>query len=157
QAARGLALVRTDRGLVLAALDARDAFISLYARQPDSRFAQTQEPKVPGTLPVLLAVGDLNGDGRDDLVAVTAGSPQAFVYLHNAAGRFGPTPAYQNAVGVSPSDIQLADVDGDGRLDIVVTNRYSSDVSILLNSAGTPFDTALRFRASTGLCGVDTL
>src|SRR5262249_25133429 len=107
--------------------------------------------------PVLLSAGDLTGDGRDDLVVVTAGSRQAFVFLQDAAGNFGPPPAYQNEVGVSPSDVQLADVDSDGRLDIVVTNRYSSDVSILLNSGSTPFATALRFRAGTGLSGVDTL
>jgi hypothetical protein len=99
--------------------------------------------------------GDLNGDGLDDLVVAAAGSNQVFVYLQNPDGSFGATPSYEAPVGGSPSDLALADVDADGRPDILVTNWFSGDVSVLLNTAGHPFDTENRYRAGTGPYLVD--
>src|SRR5262249_21189355 len=80
---------------------------------------------------------------------------QVIVYFQRADGGFGPAPNYRISVGVDPSAIGLADVDGDGRLDVVVTNQFSGDVSVLLNNAAAPFSSELRFRAGTGLYWVD--
>jgi hypothetical protein len=154
-AARELALVRTGHGLVLAALDARDSALSFYARGPDGTFTRTPGPTIPGILPVRLASGDLNGDGRDDLVVAATGTNQVFVYLQQADGGFGPTPDYQIGVGVNPSAISLTDVNGDGLLDVVVTNQFSGDVSVLLNDPARPFCAELRFRAGIGLYWMD--
>jgi hypothetical protein len=154
-AVRDLALVRTSHGPVLAALDLRDSALSFYSPGPDGTFTRAPGRVVPGLVPVRLASGDLNGDGRDDLVVAATGTNQVFVYLQQADGRFGPAPDYQIGVGVNPSALSLADVDGDGRLDIVVTNQFSGDVSVLLNDAAKPFCSELRFRAGTGLYWVD--
>src|SRR5262249_18208162 len=153
--ARDLAVVSTPRGQRLAALDARSPSLSFYAHQPDGTFAWSAGPKVPGLLPVALATGDLNGDGRTDL-AVAEASGKVFVYLQNAAGGFGPAPDYALGVGLSPSALELVDVDGDKRLDIVVTSRYSGDVSVLRNGPGAPFASELRFRAGTGLYSLNS-
>jgi large repetitive protein len=150
-AARDLAVLSSGGSLVLAALDARSPSLSLYARNTDGSFTRRPGPTVPGALPVRVAAGDLNGDGRDDLVVADAGSDEVLVWLQNAAGGFGPTPDYDLAVGRSPSDLRLVDVDGDGRPDIVVTNQFSGDVSVLRNDPVAPFASALRFRAGIGL------
>src|SRR5207245_9641364 len=83
--------------------------------------------------------------------AVAEAPGKVFLYLQNAAGGFGPAPTYTLGVGLSPSALELVDVDGDGRLDIVVTNRYSGDISVLSNDPQAPFASELRFRAGTGL------
>jgi hypothetical protein len=154
-AVRELALVSTGHGPVLAALDVRDSALSFYARASDGTFTRTPGPVVPAGLPVRLASGDLNGDGRDDLVVAATGTNQVFVYLQKADGGFGPAPDYQSGVGINPSAISLADVDGDGRLDIAITNQFSGDVSVLLNDPRKPFCSELRFRAGIGLYWVD--
>ena len=81
----------------------------------------------------------MSGDGRLDLVVAAAGSNQVFVYLQSAlAGQSAADgfaqrePDFALDVGVSPSAVELADVDGDGRLDIVVTSQFSGDVSVFL-------------------------
>ncbi len=51
-------------------------------------------------------------------------------------------------VGVAPSDISFADVNGDGLLDIVVTNQASGTVTVLLNDKTHSFTTVETFRSS---------
>ncbi|MCI0455404.1 MAG: VCBS repeat-containing protein [Gemmataceae bacterium] len=155
RAARSLAVVRTPAGPVLAALDARRSAVSFYSHGAGGSLARTTDLLLEGTLPVAVAAGDLNGDRRDDLVVVLSGSTEALVYLQNPAGRFGPTPAYRIAVGLSPSDVALVDMDGDQRLDIVVTSQFSGDVTVVRNDSAAPFAARLKFRAGTGLYYTD--
>jgi large repetitive protein len=170
-AARDLAVVNTPAGPILAALDALDSGVTLYGLPPRSTAAvvigpPSPEPAttlplvkiggfaVPGTVPGRLVSGDLDGNGRDDLVVVTAGSEQVFVYMQNPAGSaslFSPEPSYQASVGVSPVDAALVELTGDGRLDIVVSNQFNGDVTVLLNGPVAPFSTEETFAAGTGV------
>ncbi|HMC64572.1 MAG TPA: VCBS repeat-containing protein, partial [Gemmataceae bacterium] len=151
-AARDMAVISTTGTFLLAALDAKSSSLSFYSRRPDGTSAG---PAIPGTLAVSVAAGDLNGDSRKDLVVADAGSNQVFVYLQNKSGGFGPTPAYQVGVGISPSAIDVVDVDKDGRPEIVVTNQFSGDVSVLRNETGGACLCESRFRAGTGLYWLD--
>src|SRR5204863_9142293 len=90
-------------------------------------------------------------------------SRNVFVYLQTGFGgvgrpapsAFGPVPDFQAGIGISPADVAVADLSGDGRPDIAVTNRFSGDVSILLNDSTAPFAHELRFRAGSGLYFMD--
>jgi hypothetical protein len=69
--------------------------------------------------PTHIAAGDLNGDGKPDVV-VTArelASDTVSVYL-NTGGGFAARTSYKTAGG--PQAVDLADLDGDGDLDVVV-------------------------------------
>ena len=83
-----------------------------------------------------IAIGDVNGDGKLDLVSVS--TPKMFVYdfwsasalLGHGDGTFDPP--IENVVGeVGPDyaidEVALADVDLDGKLDIVVPRRATPD------------------------------
>ena len=75
-------------------------------------------------LPVL-AVRDLNGDGRDDIVAAYPGGYQGGTSLHisvsdPSTGQF-VTTGY--AFSGTPAAVAVDDVTGDGKLDIVVATR----------------------------------
>ena len=86
--------------------------------------------------PTSVAVGDLNGDGRPDLVITTKNSSSVTVFLNNGKGGFGAGAEYQ--VGTSPGNAVLADLNGDGKLDLAITDGATGAVDVLLgNGDGT--------------------
>lgn len=76
-----------------------------------------------------IATGDLNRDGKQDVVVVHADSSKVSVLLGRGDGTLGAPVSY--SVGKLPFGVTVADVDGDGVPDVVTGNTDSSDVSLL--------------------------
>jgi hypothetical protein len=68
-----------------------------------------------------LNAGDLNGDGKADLVSVNSDDNDVSVAFADGKGGFARAPA-PLAVGPSPYPGTLGDLNGDGHLDIVSTS-----------------------------------
>ncbi len=69
------------------------------------------------------AVADLNGDGKPDIVLTAPQSPQLNAFLGNGDGTFRSTPlpfALPEACS-DPLSMALADLNGDGKTDLVVS------------------------------------
>ena len=80
--------------------------------------------------------GDINGDGRPDVATVVGltnvgDGNRVIVAIGNGDGTFSSILDYP--VGGDPVSIELADLDGDGRQDLVVANKGSNSISVLLN------------------------
>ncbi len=96
--------------------------------------------------PSALGVGDLNDDGRLDLIS--AGAQGVSVLASIGGGQFlslGTIPA-----GDGVSDLELVDLDGDGDLDIATSNRVGDDVSIALGDGFGGFDVIAPGQAGNG-------
>src|SRR6266496_6715311 len=84
-----------------------------------------------GGSPDSVVVADLNGDGKPDLAAANSGLSTVDVLLGNGDGTFQAAISYGSG-GVNEwpefGSVAAADVNGDGRIDLVVTNTcLSSD------------------------------
>src|SRR5205814_1259652 len=90
-----------------------------------------------GALPLSVAIGDLNGDGRPDLaVANLSSSTVSVLFNTTTAGAASPSFAAQQtyATGAYPRSVTVGDFNGDGRSDLVLPNQNSNTVSVLLNT-----------------------
>src|SRR5262249_33065310 len=85
--------------------------------------------------PGAVKLADLNGDGLPELIVANSGSNNVLVYPGLDGGQFGPALNVGHGffTGTNPVEVTVADVNGDGRPDLVVANKGSNDVSILLN------------------------
>ncbi|MDB5236618.1 MAG: hypothetical protein JWR44_3611 [Hymenobacter sp.] len=104
-----------------------------------------------GNQPSGVALGDVNGDGRTDIVVANQGSYTMGVLLGSATapGTFGSALTYPSG-GNTPNIVALADVNGDNRPDIVVTNRDSGSAGVLLGSSTVPGTFALAVAYAVG-------
>src|SRR5207253_11370527 len=104
-------------------------------------------------VPYGLAVGDLNHDGKLDLV-VTDGSSISVpgqtieVLLGKGNGSFQTSNIYM--VGANPQAIAIADFNGDGYLDLAVANYDGNSVSILLSRGDGTFGPASNVATNQG-------
>jgi hypothetical protein len=83
-----------------------------------------------------LAVGDFNGDGKLDVAVAPAGTStgpgnQVLVFLGDGAGGLSAPVGYTTG-GKEEHSVIAVDVNNDGHLDLVVTDRTSGSVSVLL-------------------------
>ncbi len=109
---------------------------------------------VAGTQPYALAAADLNGDGNNDLVSVNYGyapgtttlTSSVTVYLGNADGSFNSGQSYAIPNTQANGGLVIDDVNGDGKLDLVIPsatgNTPSYQVTFLPGKGDGTFGTA---------------
>jgi hypothetical protein len=114
--------------------------VSILLGNGDGTF-QTHVDYPAGDRPGSIAVGDFNGDGKQDLAI--AGSTAMSVIFGNGDGTFQAPVPYATLGG--NNSLAVGDFNGDGALDLVVVNEASNSVSVFLNSGTGTFPTRKDF------------
>jgi hypothetical protein len=84
-----------------------------------------------------IAVADVNGDGKPDLLVANSGTDAVGILLGTGTGAFGAPTTYSTGVNTRPHTVAVADVSGDGILDLLLANSTNTVVVLLGNGNGT--------------------
>lgn len=114
-----------------------------------------------GSAPNGVATADFNGDNRTDIVAVNAGGNSVSVFQNNStSGSLSFGSAVTLSTGSAPIDVQTADIDADGKMDILFTNSSDATFSVIRNQytsgaiVSGSFASRVNFTTGTGTTGL---
>ncbi len=99
----------------------------------DGRFADPGRPGDREARPMVVRMADFTGDGVDDLAVLT--SAGVSIYLGNGKGGFLPPTTY--AVPSESDGLTVADLTGNGKLDLLVGDAYGDVLVLMGNGDGT--------------------
>jgi len=92
-----------------------------------------------GTQPISVEIGDLDGDGKPDLVVVNGGPNTVSVFRNTSTSGSISTGSFASkvdfATGSAPYSVAIGDLDGDGKPDLAVANANDNTVSVLRNTS----------------------
>ena len=83
----------------------------------------------------VVKIGDVNNDGKSDVIVGSFSSDLVSIFLGNGKGTLG-TPHHYRVNG-SPEEIQIADLDNDGLIDLAGSNSAVGDTRLFGNGDGT--------------------
>jgi hypothetical protein len=127
-------------GLLLATASAAHAQIQAATFAPVATFSTGAN-----SAPFGIAAADVNSDGKLDLLTVNNGNNTAGVLLGNGNGTFQPAATFGTGGSSSPTNITVADVNGDGQPDLLTANASSNTVGVLLGNGNGTFQAAATF------------
>jgi FG-GAP-like repeat len=94
-----------------------------------------------GNGPYAFAVGDFNGDGKQDLAVTNVTTNSVSILLGNGNGGFSAPTTFP--VGNNPGSIAVGDFNGDGKQDLAVANLGSNNVGIFIGNGDGNFTPAV--------------
>lgn len=93
--------------------------VAYGASSPSSQYFFNHANFATGQFPHGVAIADMNGDGRADLVVANSGDSSVSVLLGQPDGTFGAKTDFP--LQESPMNLIAGDFNGDGKIDVVVT------------------------------------
>ncbi len=101
-----------------------------------------------GTLAYRITSGDVNGDGKPDLITANRNSNNISVLLNNTnpgttIPGFLAKSDFANGFTSQPQDVFIGDFNGDGKPDFAAANSGTDNVSVFINRADFPLPVEL--------------
>ena len=132
-----------DGNLDLAVTNTSFNSITVLLNNGSAGFSEAAgSPVAVGVGPTSLTANDLDGDGDLDLAAANFSDDNVTVLLNDGSAGFSEAAGSPVAVGSEPGSLRSGDLDGDGDLDLTMTNRSDDNVTVLLNDGSAGFSEA---------------
>jgi FG-GAP-like repeat len=128
-----------DSSVDLVVTSPTDGFIAIALGNGDGSFnsphvySATRVPSPLNPSPQEVALSDVNGDGKLDIVYANSGDSSIGVFVGDGSGNFWPA---EFPMGGGASGLVIADVNGDGLPDVVTADAHFSGVSVAYNHSG---------------------
>jgi hypothetical protein len=114
-------------------------FFSFFKNTTVSAGAISFAPKQDYTLlthPDNIAISDLDNDGKPDLISSNFSDNSISIFRNTSVGgSFSLGQRTDYAAGSNPSFVTTADLDGDGKMDIILSNYSSNTISFFKNNS----------------------
>ncbi|MEM9410168.1 MAG: FG-GAP-like repeat-containing protein [Planctomycetota bacterium] len=148
-----LADVDGDSDLDIVTTDQSSSGINVLFNDGDG-FIEADVGYTVGSFPRAVALADFNDDGLPDIAASTCVNDMVSILFNIGNGLFELDAQYF-AIGTGLSDIATEDIDGDGDIDLVVTNRLNSPQTdpgfvVFMNDGNGQFSEAVQYVLPSG-------
>jgi uncharacterized repeat protein (TIGR01451 family) len=96
-----------------------------------------------------VATGDVNGDGKADIITVHSGDSAVTISLGNGDGTMS-TPAVAINAGAAPHGVVTGDFNADGKLDLAISRPGANVIAVLLGNGDGAFQPAVEYASGDG-------
>ena len=127
--------------------------VAVILKRPDGKVAAIQDV-VTADNPSVITNGDVDGDGRSDLIVAHANaglSAPGFVEVYRSPAGVGVPEVVQNFPVADPVAIAHGDVNGDGILDVLALNDTPSSLVVFLGKAAGGFENVQSYAMADGI------
>ena len=97
-----------------------------------------------------VTAADVTNDGHLDLLVANSSTSTIGVFVGTSSGIFQPMVAYSTGSGSGPYEVKAADINGDGRLDLLTANHTNNSASVLLGTSTGTFGAATSYSMGSG-------
>lgn len=140
-----------DGQLDFVATNEYDETVGVYLNQGHGSFSQPTVFYGAGGFAMAAVASDFNGDQKLDLAVLCENGTVdgACMLLGTGNGSFSPTNL-SYPTGSGPDAVAIADLNGDSKNDIAVTNFNDNDVSVFIGNGDGTFQPRVNYNSGTG-------
>ncbi|CAF1495625.1 unnamed protein product [Adineta steineri] len=114
--------------------------IGVFLNSGSGQFSSQQLYDVPYGFGVMCPqVVDVNGDTHPDIIVANSGGASVGIFFNSGNGTFISWTTFSTGIDSQPNSVFVADVNGDNKPDLIVSNLKTSNVGILLNAGNAKF------------------
>ncbi|CAF3385938.1 unnamed protein product [Rotaria socialis] len=100
--------------------------------------------------PRAIVAADVNADDKVDIIVANNGGNNVGVFINTGTGTFSIQMTYSTGASSTPNSVTTADINADGKVDIIVSNYGTNNVGVLINNGNGIFAAQVTYSSVNG-------